>query len=116
MVLLYMKDDRVAEILFTSLKNDDVEIRRGAATILGCCPNLKAAVPLIAALRDSDTLVRQAAARSLGTVRDIGAVEPLIAALSDPDGNVRREAADALRMITAKNLGPDPAKWQKWKE
>jgi len=43
-------------------------------------------------------------------------VVPLIAALKDESHGVKKNAALALKNITGKDFGKDPALWQAWWE
>jgi HEAT repeat protein len=56
------------------------------------------------------------AAWALGEIKDRRAVKPLIDALGDQIKDVRKKAALALKEITGKDFGKDPAKWQEWWE
>jgi HEAT repeat protein len=110
----------------SGLGDEDHNVRRDAAVVLGELGDPRAVEPLIAALRnkdwemlqvavealvkigrptvgpliaalgDEDSYVRQAAAVALGAIGDPRAVEPLSAALRDGNSYVRRAAAEAL--------------------
>jgi len=46
----------------------------------------------------------------------LSVVVPLIAALKDESHGVKKNAALALKNITGKDFGKDPALWQAWWE
>ena len=120
MVLQYAaeaKDPNEVDRLIGDLKDTSWQIRWYAASALGEIKDPRAVEPLIATLKnDKNGYVRAMAAWALGEIKDPRAVEPLIAALSDESHGVRKSAPLALREITGKDFGKDPAKWQKWWE
>ncbi len=81
---------------------NDVQVRREAAYILGKIGNSSAVVPLIKALEDPDSYVRRQAADALGNIGDQKAFEPLNKALHDPNKYVCQGAADSLKKIEEK--------------
>jgi HEAT repeat protein len=114
------------EILIAALKDNEREVRDGAAVVLSAigwdwepkddaqralravalskweeAVKLGAAAvePLIAALKDREKVVRYNAAVMLREIGDARAVAPLIAALKDSDTSVRERAAIALNKI-----------------
>jgi HEAT repeat protein len=87
------------EPLINALKDNDKDVRRGAAIALGEIGDVRAVEPLINALKDNDKRVRSEAVIALGEIGDVRAVEPLINALEDNDGNVRIGAVKALCKI-----------------
>jgi HEAT repeat protein len=91
-------DERAIEPLIKALGDDDRNVRKSAAGVLGGIGKL-AVEPLIKALEDEVQVVRHFAAIALGRIGDARAVEPLIKALEDEDESVRDNAAEALGKI-----------------
>lgn len=100
--------------LIDALKDEDKDVRKNAACALGEIKDPRAIEPLIAALKDKDDNLRRRVPIALGKIKDSRAIEPLIVALKDKDNGVREIAAEALKEITGKDFGQDPAKWQEW--
>jgi HEAT repeat protein len=96
------KRQALAEILGL-LKDEDWEIRQGAAEALGQLRVASALDALVESLRDSDPDVRQSAAMALGHLGRSEAVEPLLRSLKDENVNVRNGAASALVMLSNEN-------------
>ncbi len=67
------------------------------------------------ALGDSSRAVRQSAIRALGAARDDQAIDPLIQCLRTERGVLVTELASALRRVTGKDLGVEPAAWESWR-
>ncbi|MBD3176491.1 MAG: hypothetical protein GF320_15030 [Armatimonadia bacterium] len=88
--------------LMDALVKGGIEVRWGAACVLGRIGDLRAMDSLTSALDDPEWRVRRAAARALGKVGDAGAVDPLTAALDDPSGSVRDAAAEGLSRVHAR--------------
>jgi len=82
-----------------ALKNEDWQIRRAAARMLGQIGDPQATPALIQALQDEDWRVREAAAEALGQIGDPQATPALIQALQDKKWWVRQAAAWALGQI-----------------
>jgi hypothetical protein len=82
-------------------KNEEIHLRRAAATYLGERGDPKAVTSLISALKDGDWFVRRNAAQALGKIRDPRATEPLIDVTQDRNERlvVRAEAAVSLAKI-----------------
>lgn len=100
-------DKQVAPELRELLKEEDREVRRGAAMALANVggADAKAAVPvLLDALRDDDATARELAAAALGHAGEAAAeaVPALGKALSDRSPLVRRNAALALARVGLK--------------
>ena len=85
--------------LMQSLRDEDDEIRRSAAIVLGTIGGERAVGPLIQSLQDEDSEVRRRAARSLGIMKSEEAVEPLVLTLEDDDAGVRSRAAASLERL-----------------
>ncbi len=100
-----------------TLRDPEWQIRWEAVTVLGESKDPRATEPLIGTLSgDENTYVRATAAWALGEIKDRRAVEALIAALKDESHGVKKNAALALKTITGKDFGKDPALWQEWWE
>jgi len=80
---------------------DDADVRRLAALVLGTLGGERAASVLDDLTRDDEPGVRAAAARSLGRLKHWPAAVGLARMLRDPDWNVRRESGLALRRLGA---------------
>lgn len=65
------------------LKDNDMDIRRFAADIVGTIGDKRGVPPLIAALKDENPNVRSSAANSLGLIGEKAAIMPLINSLED---------------------------------
>jgi len=90
-------------VLTAALKDQDRDVRVGAANALKERSDLRAVEQLVAALKDKDNGVRQAAARALGELGDPRAVDQLVATLKkDKNDFVRSAAAKALGEIRDK--------------
>jgi len=113
-VLAQTKESGEVERLIADLKDPSWQVRWYAAEALGEAKEPRAVEPLIAALKDKNVYVQVMAAWALGKIKDCRAVEPLIAALGDEIKDVRKEAALALKEITGKDFGQEPAKWREW--
>ena len=88
--------------IYALLQDQDKDIRKGAAQVLGLiadshAPSLDKIIDaLIGATKDSDQDVRRAAVAALGSIKDPRVIEPLIAELKDTYWFARFEAAGAL--------------------
>ncbi|MDE3084231.1 MAG: HEAT repeat domain-containing protein [Verrucomicrobiota bacterium] len=85
--------------LLDSLKDEDADMRQGAAQALGQLNDKRAVKPLITCLQDESIEVKQNAARALGLLGDKRAVEPLIKVFNDEIGEVKKSAAEALGLL-----------------
>jgi HEAT repeat protein len=94
-----LEKNRDVEGLIKALKDEDLVVRRGAASALGKIRDARAVEPLIQALKDKDSSVRWGAAVALGRIGDARATEPLNQALKDENSVVRSFAKEALRKI-----------------
>jgi hypothetical protein len=86
----------VLQSLFEALKDEDHEVRIGAAETLGRMKRSEAIQPLTSALEDENWQVRMAAVEALGNIGRNDSVEPLLRALKDVHWQVRYEAAESL--------------------
>jgi len=86
-------------LLIKALEDQDDEVRRSAAAVLGTIGDEKAVAPLVKSLQDDDSEVRRRAARSLGIIRSDKAVKPLVLTLEDDDADVRSRAAASLERL-----------------
>jgi HEAT repeat protein len=88
-------DESTIEKLINSLNNENIDIRKNAASAL-----IKIGVPalemLINALEDENWRVRWYSAEILGEIKDDRAVKPLIKALNDENNGVRSNSIIAL--------------------
>jgi HEAT repeat protein len=82
------------------LKDDNTEVRRGAAYTLKFLEGHEAAIPdLILALKDQDAIVRDYAIEALVLMYPRDVVPPLAKALKDAHPTIRRKAAEALGRV-----------------
>ena len=132
--LVEIAGSRGIDPLIGALKDKDPSVRERAARGLGKLGDGRAIEPLIGALKDEDVCVRTYAAIALADLGDTRAVEPLIAALDISlrsrkrwkgvrefpikliEHNLRTDAVQALKRMTGRYLGLDPAKWREWWE
>jgi HEAT repeat protein len=84
-----------------ALQDENVEVRKAAAEILGALKGGDAVHALIPVLRDSDVTVREAAAISLGNIGDSTAADALIALVRDSADPPRTAAIDAVGKLRA---------------
>ncbi|HTB81679.1 MAG TPA: HEAT repeat domain-containing protein [Opitutaceae bacterium] len=85
--------------LLNSLKDEDGDVRKGAAEALGQLNDKRAVEPLIACLQDDFGSVKQNAATALGLLGDKRAVDPLINLFKSESEDVRLAAAEALGLL-----------------
>lgn len=85
--------------LLDSLKDEDGDVRKGAAEALGQLNDKRAVEPLIACLQDDFSDVKQHAARALGLLGDKRAVGPLINTFKSESSEVGLAAAEALGLL-----------------
>ncbi len=97
----FSKSYEVVGTLIKSLRDEEYNVRRRAATALGRIGSDQAVVPLIESLRDEAHNVRGSAAKALGRIGSDQAVDPLIASLRDEADSVRTSAVTALGRIGA---------------
>lgn len=121
-LLLYVKDRRLVEMVLTdliergerkkeetlskfcgdfdtiinALGSEDEKEREEAVDALSDLSDPRIVLPLIRALSDDSAYVRRSAADALGRTRAIKAVKPLMKALTDDDRYVKETAAEAL--------------------
>jgi HEAT repeat protein len=89
------------EPLISALKDENWQIRDGAAVVLGKIKNVRAVEPLIVTLKDKVSEVQKSVVSALGEIKDTRAVEPLIDILKN-DATfywVREKAAEVLGKI-----------------
>ncbi len=65
-------------------------------------------------LTDDDDEIRRAAALACGTKGTKAHLGRLVRMLRDDNGQVRRAAHAALKALTGKTFGPEPAEWDRW--
>lgn len=98
--LFVVGDERAVPYLVAALTNVDVEVRRGAISVLGSMRyEARAAVPALTnTLAEGDSLLRAMAARALGDIAvDAEVVVPALdAAVRDSDLRIRFSAARSL--------------------
>lgn len=97
--MLADKGEAAVEPLIEALKNENTNIAKGAAEVLGMIKDVRAVEPLIKALEDENDEVRHYAAEALGEIKDGRAVGPLIEALKDENADVVYAAAWSLGII-----------------
>ena len=99
--------DVAIDLVIEALSDDDSNVRKSAADVLGRLGDRRGVDPLIEALADNDWGVRWRAATALGLLGDERGADPLIEALADNDWRVRYRAAEALGRLGDKR-GIDP--------
>ncbi len=115
-VLARHRDPAAAPYFRKALEDANPENRRQAVLELGKLGDRASLPALRKALADGHPRVRARAAQALAALDDAEAVPALIEALKDEDRDVRQDAESALQRLTRQNLGPDPAKWNAWRE
>lgn len=85
--------------LIKALKDNDKEIRIGAAEALGPLGDLRAVEPLSECLKDKDWNVRSQSAGSLGKLGEKTVADSLVGCLNDPSKEVRLEVVKALKNL-----------------
>ena len=110
-------DPRATSLLAAALQNGSPKTKKIAAISLGLRRDSQAVDALVSQLADADWQVSMACANALGELSDPRAIDPLIKAMAreEPGSVVRYAAASALQKITGKDLGADPAEWEKWR-
>lgn len=99
--LLKNNPDGLDEIFMHFLQDQDWQIRKRAADMLGIIRSRYALRPLINALSDTDGWVRSSASLAIGRIGDGNGIKPLIRTLSDPNPRVRMSGAEALGELKA---------------
>lgn len=89
----------LSSALTSFVGDDEYQLRRDAAELLGTFGDARAVPQLIDALRDINPWVRGAAAYSLGRLKDRRAVKGLLVAIEDSSAWVRQCAIRALGLI-----------------
>jgi HEAT repeat protein len=84
-----------------ALQDENVEVRKAAAEILGALKGGDAVHALIPVLRDSDVTVCEAAATSLGNIGDSTAADALLDLVRDSTDPPRTAAIDAVGKLRA---------------
>lgn len=106
------------DALLKAVKDKDPYIRGLAAFGLGEHRSVDALEPLMALLADGNWQVQAAALDALPQLEDKIAVKDrlpdLVTYLETASGRMRQDAAYALKRITGRNLGRDPAKWRRY--
>jgi HEAT repeat protein len=93
------RNARVVQALIAALRDEDSEVRRSAAWMLGRSRSQRAVRPLLPLLQDPDVAVVKAAVYALGWLEAVPAIDPLFEMLGDPAHPLREEAARALSRI-----------------
>jgi len=86
-------------ILFEALNEENENVRKGVAIVLGDEGDERAVELLIEALKDESSWIKIKAAKVLGKRGDYLAIEMLIKGLKDEDEEIRQLAIEALREI-----------------
>ena len=87
------------EFLLAALEDEDAELAKNAALMLGRIGDERAVLPLIDILSNRSLAERKAAADALGMMRDPLAIQPLIDALKSNDTDLSLSAINALIKI-----------------
>ena len=102
--------DKIAEALASkALKDEDLDVRRGAAASLMALKKPATADALIKALEDPDEVVRSAAAATLGQLKVAKAKDGLLRLLVDGNWTVRRQTVQALAAVADKESSKEIA-------
>lgn len=91
-------DSRIVRPLIRRLRDEDANIRKQAAELLGYSKDTRAVSSLVATLADEDRMVVDRAAIALTNIGE-PALEPLFNALKDSDWVMRARAARVLRFM-----------------
>jgi HEAT repeat protein len=118
--LRILGDRRAIPVFREALKDKSVSVRSIALASLGEMKAVEAYAEIVAHTKDKEqqdgTDVRawpaEEACYALGVLGDMRAVPVLIGLLSDRD--LQSPAQQALELLTKKNLGNDPGKWESW--
>lgn len=102
-------DPSVHQALARALRDEEDEVREGAALALGILDGAAAMRALVTALQDPVPAVRDAAAAAIGKVGTAEDGRNLIPLLSDESSAVRERALHALGVLKVKEAGPDLA-------
>jgi len=94
----FQTQSSVEELIKTLGEQEEAQVRRTAASLLGKVGGVQAVDVLVAALDDADEQVCAAAVASLGRIGDRRSVSPLCAMLKS-ECNLRQHAAEALGEI-----------------
>jgi hypothetical protein len=113
--LIFLGKDAVPSLM-KAAADEDLEIRRRVAKILGDIKDPREGLLEVLKNREKPFETRADAAWALGKVGDRSAVEPLIVTLGEKDADLRVQASRALARITSKNFGESSSEWQKWWE
>ena len=97
------KSPETKSYLIQALSDEQSNVRRVAAEILGNLEEIEAVPSLLQMLHDPQENVRRTAALALG---NIGAIPRLVQALHDDNANVHKAAADALSRIDTSQTIP----------
>lgn len=99
LVLGMIGDKRALDALLEAMRQDNADIRWGAARAVARMGDKRSVAPLIEALKDKDMHIRYTAAMLLGDLANGRAIQPLIEAMKDEERDVRAEAARALKKL-----------------
>ena len=94
-----IKSKKSVEPIIKLLKNDDKNIKRQSATILGNIGDKRAIEPLIETLNDKDAYLRRRVVVALGQINDDSVIDPLLNSLNDSAASVRGDAARSIGNI-----------------
>ncbi|MHC4664273.1 MAG: HEAT repeat domain-containing protein [Planctomycetota bacterium] len=116
-LLTMLGDETALNYLISLAASPSDEIRFAAAKKLGRYED-EHIVGLLTSLLTSDKSekVRLAAAISLGRIGSKAAIQPLLEAVGTDSEDIRKAGLNSLRKITGKNLGSNPATWNRWAE
>lgn len=105
-------DGRGLDLVLRELVAGDVPRRAEAARALGGLPGERSVDALTGALEDDSRYVRREAVLALARLGDPRSLRPLVQALEELPASERFVVWQALRAISGRTLGLDPAAWQ----
>jgi len=111
---LSIADDGWPKELFKLATKKDTAVRMGACHALADLRTPEAVVHLERLLNDKEWPVRAEAMWQLASLRLKNTIPLLIERLSQETPRLREDVAKALRILTAKDLGSTPARWEQW--
>lgn len=95
-VVAQAKDIRLLDPVIKALQDNNGNVRKIAAAILGEIDNAQVVQPLIDAMKDPDPEVRAAVSKALKKIKNPATLDAFVASLTSPNKEVRRQAVVSL--------------------